>query len=330
MAKILIVREADFANVEISVKYYAQHLLKTTGDEDLFIICYQRGMSIINQVREAGLHEENCEFIFCIQTYKTNQTTYFTGPDGKYANLAHVNDYFAGEQANLAERKIHALVVNDVYAPDGVLIKKCLFEGQQGSEYANQRNPLDTLYIPNNDFLKFRQGLKCIATGSPLDVFVSEALRRVGLISRFKEASKVTLTKDNMLKLLEKTHFEQLMLNCTMLKIPSSQSPESITALKHFIITVSNAKSDWEKNPQSWKTFTKTCRIALDAAKKSALQDFSEWNIFARSFIKTINWIVSLCSNEPVFKTPIYAKLSLFSQVIQCVNALETNNSLLI
>lgn len=88
-------------------------------------------------------------------------------------------------------------------------------------------------------------------------------------------------------------------------------------ALDNFIKAVKRAKEEWIADPSRGDIFVKNCQEAVKNAKNSPLQDFSEWNILARGFMKAINLLPSWLSDRPVFQTNEYAKISIFSYKIK-------------
>ncbi|HHL3493142.1 TPA: hypothetical protein ACQ53F_001984 [Legionella pneumophila] len=117
--------------------------------------------------------------------------------------------------------------------------------------------------------------------------------------------------------LLKKMHFDSYIQRFNTLKNELElQNPNAAKALEKFIERVTAAKDEWIRNPNHWSKFVKHCQNALNEAKNSSLQDFSEWNILKRGFMKMINWLASFFSNEPVYKSKEYAELSIFSKQI--------------
>jgi hypothetical protein len=117
--------------------------------------------------------------------------------------------------------------------------------------------------------------------------------------------------------LLKKMHFDSYIQRFNTLKNELElQNPNAAKALEKFIERVTAGKDEWIRNPNHWSKFIKHCQNALNEAKNSSLQDFSEWNILKRGFMKMINWLASFFSNEPVYKSKEYAELSIFSKQI--------------
>lgn len=116
--------------------------------------------------------------------------------------------------------------------------------------------------------------------------------------------------------LLEQMQFEKHLEDFKNMQ-NKLQNKEALDALNNFISEITTAKEGWLEKPSQGKIFVAHCQKAVDNAANSALNDFKEWHILVRSFMKAVNWLLSFIIKKPLFKTDAYAKISLFGEQVK-------------
>jgi predicted NAD-dependent protein-ADP-ribosyltransferase YbiA (DUF1768 family) len=131
------------------------------------------------------------------------------------------------------------------------------------------------------------------------------------------------LKKLSPAELLMQIGFDDCMVQFDILRVNlEDKDKPRASALKDFTDKIKEAKANWVGDRSSdAKKFIDQCDEALKQAQKSPLQNFSEWNILARSFMNAVNWIAAVFQWEPVFKSSEYSQVRLFSEKVKAMNS---------